>query len=176
MKLISISIGQKTQKVRICFIHFKSHVASLLKRNSSLSLKAFWKGPGPTPPTPSSPHWLLLYVEEIETSIKLGLLLGTKESDILQWRIPLWFKPLDLITPILHLYERNSISMTNYVRVGLAPFSKTYKNHLSHWLALLSSAVFTSPVFFCSFFISEFAFNVLLFYVPQKQYGFCRVQ
>lgn len=38
----------------------------------------------PPPPTTSSLHWLLLYVIEIETSIKLGLLLGTKESDILE--------------------------------------------------------------------------------------------
>ncbi len=36
----------------------------------------------PPQPTTSSLHWLLLYVIEIETSIKLGLLLGTKESDI----------------------------------------------------------------------------------------------
>lgn len=38
----------------------------------------------PPPPTASSLHRLLLYVIEIETSIKLGLLLGTKESDILE--------------------------------------------------------------------------------------------
>lgn len=79
--------------------HFKSHVASHLKRNSSQSLLE-----SPPPPTASSLHWLLLYVIEIETSIKLSLLLGTKESDILEWRILLWFKPLYLITPILHLY------------------------------------------------------------------------
>lgn len=36
----------------------------------------------PPPPTVFSRHRLLLYVMEIETSIKPGLLLGTKESDI----------------------------------------------------------------------------------------------
>lgn len=35
----------------------------------------------PPPPTAFSWHRLLLYVIEIETSIRLGLLLGTKESD-----------------------------------------------------------------------------------------------
>lgn len=38
----------------------------------------------PPPPLTSPLHWLLLYVIEIETSIKLGLLPGTKESDILE--------------------------------------------------------------------------------------------
>lgn len=38
----------------------------------------------PLPPRPAaSPlHWWLLYLIEIETSIKIGLLHGTKESDI----------------------------------------------------------------------------------------------
>lgn len=38
----------------------------------------------PPRPTPSCLHRLLLYGIEIETSIKLGLLLGTKESDIVE--------------------------------------------------------------------------------------------
>lgn len=96
------------------------------------------------PPSPpfSSLHWFLLYVIEIETSITLSLLLGTKESDIFEWRIPLRFKPLDLITPILHLYYRNSISVSNYVQVSFAQFVSHIQT-TCHRLAVLPSAMFT---------------------------------
>lgn len=77
MKLISVSIGQKTQKVHICFILFKSHVPHTSKEIHHAVSKPFL----PPHPTASSLHWLLLYVIEIETSIKIGLLLSTKESD-----------------------------------------------------------------------------------------------
>lgn len=60
----------------------------------------------------------------------MGLLLGTKVSDILEWRILLWFKPLVLITLIFHLYWRNSISVSNYVQVGFAQFCKSDSTRL----------------------------------------------
>jgi len=82
---IYINRSGETQKVHICFIHSKSHVASHLRRNSSRRLKAFSESaPAPTSPPHSSLHRLLLHVIEIETSVKLGLFLGTKESDILE--------------------------------------------------------------------------------------------
>lgn len=77
---IYINRSGETQKVHICFIHSKSHVASHLRRNSSRRLKAFSESaPAPTSPPHSSLHRLLLHVIEIETSVKLGLFLGTKE-------------------------------------------------------------------------------------------------
>lgn len=84
MKLISVSIGQQTQKVHISVIHSKSHLASHLKRNPSGRLKALWKGPCLLVPPPPPLHRWLLYLIKIETSIKIGLLHGTKESDISQ--------------------------------------------------------------------------------------------
>lgn len=128
MKLISVSIGQQTQKVHISVIHSKSHLASHLKRNPSGRLKALWKGPCPHVPPPPPLHQWLLYLIEIETSIKIGLLRGTKASDIPQWRILLWVKPLDLITLIFHLRKRNSIGASNYSQVGFAPFPTSYWN------------------------------------------------
>lgn len=114
--------------MHISVIHSKSHLASHLKRNPSGRLKALWKGRCPHVPPPPPLHRWLLYLIEIETSIKIGLLLGTKESDIPQWRILLWVKPLDLITLIFHLHWRNSISVSNYVQVGVALFWKSYSN------------------------------------------------
>ena len=66
----------------------------------------------PTPPPASSPHWLLLYVEEIETSVKLSLLHRTKESDIPEWRIP----------PVVW-----------YLWISLHPYSICTKEILSVW-------------------------------------------
>lgn len=149
MKLISVSIGQKTQKVHICFIHFKSHVSHTSKEIHHAASKPFLH----PHPTVSSLHWFLLYVIEIETSIKIGLLLSTKESDTLEWRILLWFKPLDLITLILYLYERNSISVSNYVQVGFAEFGKSYFIHLSACCVTLSNVFLTLLVFVFGFFI-----------------------
>lgn len=129
MKLISVSIGQQTQKVHISAIHSKSHLASHLKRNPSGPLKALWKSPCPhVPPPPPPLHRWLLYLIEIETSIKIGLFRATKASDIPQWRILLWVKPLDLITLIFHLRKGNSISASNYVQFGFALFPKSYSN------------------------------------------------
>lgn len=54
------------------------------KKFITVPQSVFWERRLPPPPTASSLLWLLLYVIEIETSIKLGLLLGTKESDILE--------------------------------------------------------------------------------------------
>lgn len=52
MKLISVLIGQQTQKVHINVIHSKSHLAFHLRRNPSGRLKALWKGPCPHVPPP----------------------------------------------------------------------------------------------------------------------------
>lgn len=85
--------------------------------------------PLPPRPTASPPlHQWLLYLIEIETSIKIGLLRGTKASDIPQWRILLWVKPLDLITLIFHLRKRNSIGASNYSQVGFAPSPTSSSN------------------------------------------------
>lgn len=46
--------------------------------------KSIMERPLPPRPTAFPPHRWLLYLIEIETSIKIGLLHGTKESDIPQ--------------------------------------------------------------------------------------------
>lgn len=74
------------------------------------------------PQAPPPPHWSLLYVIGIETSIKTCLLLGTKESDILQWGI-LW----RLQTFWISLRQssicakENFISASNYTARSLLP-------------------------------------------------------
>lgn len=102
MKLISVSIGQQTKGAYQCY-SFQIPPCFSPQKKSIRPSESIMERPLPPRPTISPLHRWLLYLIEIETSIKIGLLHGTKESDIPQWRILLWVKPLDLIILIFHL-------------------------------------------------------------------------
>lgn len=84
MKLISVSIGQKTQKVAYLFHSFQVPRCFTPQKKFISPSECLLERLLPPHRTASSLHWLLLYVIEIETSIKMGLLLCTKEADILE--------------------------------------------------------------------------------------------
>lgn len=81
---ICINRSENTKGAYLSHSFQVPRLLSHLKRNSSRPSQCLSKRLLPPHPAASSPHWLLLYVIEIETSIKTCLLPGTKESDILE--------------------------------------------------------------------------------------------
>lgn len=122
----------------------------------------------PPLPTASSFHWLLLYVAEIETSIKLGLLHRTKECDMKNPRVDKTFGSHYTHPFVLKKFCPYEQSLLLFSR--LVMFQQ---------FVVSSPALFTflSSLFICSYLHSVYftTLDVSLCWSTQMQYVFRQV-
>lgn len=82
---IDISINRSENTIGAYQFHlFQFPSCSTAQKKFIMPSQSLMERLQPPWPTATSLHRRLLYVIEIDTSIKIGLLLGTKESDILE--------------------------------------------------------------------------------------------